>query len=45
MRVQMRAELERLAPHSPNHAELSARYDLSTAEITERARVAWAKDG
>jgi hypothetical protein len=43
MRAQMRSELERLAPNSPSHAELSARYDLSTAEIDERARQAWSK--
>lgn len=42
LREQMRAELERLAPHSPGHAELSARYAQSTAEVNERARVAWA---
>lgn len=42
LRTQMRAELERLAPHSPDHAELSARYDQSTLEIDDRARRAWA---
>lgn len=43
LREQMRAELGRLPPHSLGHAQLAARYDLSTAEINERARVAWAK--
>lgn len=37
----MRAELERLPPYSPGHAELAALYDLSTQEIDERARRAW----
>lgn len=45
LRERMRAELGRLAPHSATHAELSARYDLSTAEVNERARAAWARDG
>ncbi len=44
VREQMRAELEALAPHSLRHAQLSARYDVSTAEINERARAAWAKE-
>jgi hypothetical protein len=43
LREQMRGELERLPPHSVGHAELAARYDLTTAEINERARVAWSK--
>ena len=43
-RARMRAELELLAPHSSRHAELIARYELSTAEVNERARVAWARD-
>jgi hypothetical protein len=42
-RAEMRAELERLAPHSPGHAELSARYDRSTEEIDDRARKAWSR--
>ena len=42
-RAQMRARLERLAPHSVAHAELSARYDLSTREIDDRARKAWSQ--
>jgi hypothetical protein len=41
VRARMRAELERLPPHSPGHVELSARYDLSTQEIDDRARDAW----
>jgi hypothetical protein len=40
-RAKVRAELERLPPHSPGHAELAARYDLSTQEIDDRARRAW----
>ena len=43
LREQMRGELERLPPRSPGHAELAARYDLTTAEINERARAAWSK--
>lgn len=43
IRARMRAELERLAPHSVAHAELSARYDLSTQEIDDRARRAWSQ--
>ena len=41
IRARMRAELERLPPHSPGYAELSARYDLSTQEVDDRARKAW----
>lgn len=41
-RARMRAELERLPPCSPGHAALSARYDLSTLEVDDRARAAWA---
>ena len=43
LREQMRGELERLPPHSAGHAQLAARYDLTTMEITERARVAWSR--
>lgn len=43
-RAEARAELERLAPRSPGHAELAARYDLSTREVNDRARRAWARD-
>jgi hypothetical protein len=42
-RGQMRAELERLPPGSSGYAELSARYDLTTAVIVKRARRAWAR--
>jgi len=45
LRERMRAELGRLPPHSPGYVELSARYDRSTAEVNERARAAWARDG
>ena len=40
-RAKARAELQRLPPHSPGHAELAARYDLSTQEVDDRARTAW----
>ena len=43
-RAKARAELERLPPHSPGHAELAARYDQSTREVDDRARRAWAAD-
>jgi hypothetical protein len=43
-RAEARAELERLPPHSPGHAELTARYDLSTGEVDDRARRAWSRD-
>jgi hypothetical protein len=43
MREGMRADLERLPPGSRDHAELAARYDLTTTEINERARAAWSK--
>lgn len=43
LREQLRGELERLPPRSPSHAELAARYDLTTAEINERARAAWSR--
>jgi hypothetical protein len=43
IREQMRGELERLRPRSPDHRELAARYDLTTAEINERARAAWSR--
>jgi hypothetical protein len=39
-RAEMRAELERLAPGSSGYAALTALYDRSTAEITDRARKA-----
>jgi hypothetical protein len=40
-RREMRAELERLPPASPDHAAQNALYDRSTAEIDNRARRAW----
>jgi hypothetical protein len=40
-REQMRAELQRLPPHSPGHAALTARYDASLDELVDRARKAW----
>jgi hypothetical protein len=40
-RAEMRAELERLPPASPDHAALSALYDESTEEVNARARKAW----
>jgi hypothetical protein len=43
VREQIRGELERLPPRSRDHAELAARYDLTTAELDERARAAWSK--
>ena len=42
-REQMRAELQRLPPHSPGHATLAACYDASLDELVERARKAWAR--
>lgn len=42
-RAAMRAEMERLPPFSPDHAALAEIYDLSTAEISERARRAWTR--
>jgi hypothetical protein len=44
VREQMRGELERLPPRSRDHAELAARYELTTAEINDRARAAWQGD-
>lgn len=43
-REQMRAELQRLPPHSPGYAALAARYDASLDELVERARTAWMRD-
>lgn len=42
-RAEMRAELERLPPASPGHAELATLYDKSTQEVTKRARNAWSR--
>jgi hypothetical protein len=43
LRAEMRAELERLPPGSPDHAALTARYDKSTGEVDDRARRAWTR--
>ena len=43
MRAEMRAELERLPPASPDHAALTALYDRTTEEVDGRARRAWAR--
>jgi hypothetical protein len=43
LREEMRGELERLPAHSVGHAELTARYDLTTMEMNERARAAWSR--
>jgi hypothetical protein len=40
-REQMRAELQRLPPHSAYNASVSARYDASLDELVKRARRAW----
>jgi hypothetical protein len=42
-RALMRAELERLPPHSAGHDALSRAYDASTGEINARARAAWTR--
>jgi hypothetical protein len=42
-RAETRAQLERLPPDSPGHAALTARYDESTEEVTDRAREAWSR--
>jgi hypothetical protein len=42
-RAETRDELERLPPGSPDHAALTARYDESTEEVTDRAREAWSR--
>ena len=43
LRAEMRAELERLPPASPDHATLTALYDKTTAEVDARARRAWTR--
>jgi hypothetical protein len=43
VREQMRAQLQRLPPHSPGHAALTAQYDASLDELVERARRAWTR--
>jgi hypothetical protein len=42
-REQMRAELQRLPPHSADHTVLAARYEASLDELVERARKAWTR--
>ncbi len=42
-RAEMRAELERLPPASPDHAALTALYDKTTQEVGDRARKAWTR--
>jgi hypothetical protein len=42
-RAEMRAELERLPPASPDHAALAALYDKTTEEVDDRARRAWTR--
>jgi hypothetical protein len=42
-RAETRDKLEQLPPGSPAYATLSALYDRSTTEVTERARVAWSR--
>jgi hypothetical protein len=43
MRAEIRAELERLPPASPDHAALTALYDKTTQEVDGRARRAWTR--
>jgi len=43
VREQMRAELQRLPPHSPGHAALAARYDASLDVLVDRACKAWTR--
>ena len=42
-RAEMRAQLERLPPLSPDRVRLTFIYDASTAEVNERARAAWTR--
>lgn len=42
-RADARARLERLPPRSPGHVRLTFVYDVSTVEVNERARAAWAR--
>lgn len=42
-RAEMRAQLERLPPLSPDRARLAFIYDASTVEVNERARAAWTR--
>jgi hypothetical protein len=43
-RAEMRAQLEQLPPLSAEHAALTRVYTATTAEVTERARRAWARE-
>ena len=43
LREKMRGELERLPARSVARIELASRYDLTTAEVNERARAAWSR--
>lgn len=43
IRAAMRARLDSLPPLSPDHARLTFIYDVSTAEVNERARAAWTR--
>ena len=43
MRAEIRTELERLPPASPDHAALAALYDKTTEEVDDRARRAWTR--
>jgi hypothetical protein len=44
-RAEMRAELERLPPGSPDRVMLAALYDRSSQEVDARAAEAWAQAG
>jgi hypothetical protein len=43
LRAEMRTELERLPPASPDRAALAALYDKTTEEVDDRARRAWTR--
>jgi hypothetical protein len=40
-RAELRDQLAALSPQSPEHVRLTFLYDVSTAEVNERARAAW----
>jgi hypothetical protein len=42
-RAELRDQLARLSPQSPEYVQLTMLYDVSTAEVNERARAAWAR--
>jgi hypothetical protein len=44
-RAEMRSELERLPPGSPDRVVLAALYDRSSQEVDARAAEAWAQAG